>query len=159
MVGRVAIMGLCHTAIFSPEPIVWDPGKVLLAVDRGVLCVSLNKLVERSGSRRCYSQSILKSFNYEGLIGIYDNIKILTLAYPSSSGEKILILGRRIHNLGVSAEPPWVLSHTRKLFFDIFFSMVWQKVLLAGIRRVLDLLVNKLVERYGNSRCYFQSTF
>ena len=97
MVERVSIMGLWHTAVFSMEFYVWDPGKALLNGLGGVLYLLLTKLEVRSGNRRFFFHCTFKSLAYQGPIGIYGSIKIFTKAYLDSSGENFLtVLGRSI---------------------------------------------------------------
>ena len=108
-------MDLCHTAVFSPELFVWDPGKVLLA-RVGCLDLLLNKLVERSGNRRCFFHCTHKRLAFEGPIGIYGSIKILIKAYPDISGEKILtVTERSIFKIGAYDGPIGINGSTYTL--------------------------------------------
>ena len=73
----------------------------------------LNKLVERSEKRQCFFLCTLKRFAYEGLIGIYGSIKILTKAYPDSSGEKLLtVIGRCIFKIRAYEGPIGITGST-----------------------------------------------
>ena len=60
-----------------------------------MLYLLLSKLEVRSGNRQCFFQCTLNSLAFEGPIGIYGSIKILTKAYTDSSGEKILTVLER----------------------------------------------------------------
>ena len=113
MVERVIIMGLHHTAVFSPELFVWDPGKVLLTGDGRLVDLLLNNLVERSGKRRSFFLCTLKRLAYEGSIRNYGSIKIFTKAYPDSSGEKILtVIGRCILKIRAYEGPKGIYGST-----------------------------------------------
>ena len=113
MVERMTIKGLRHIEVFSPELFVWDPGKILLAGVGGVQDLLLTKLLERSGSRQCFFQCTFKRLAFEGPIGIYGSIKILTKAYPDSSGDKILIvIGRCIFKIRAYEGPIGIYGST-----------------------------------------------
>ena len=109
----VSIMGLWHTAVFTPKLFVWDPGTVSLTGRGRILDFLLNKLWIRSGNRRCFLQCTLKNLAYEGPIGIYGSTNILTKAYPDSSGDKILkVLGRCILKIRAYEGPIGIYGST-----------------------------------------------